>query len=338
MGIKIRYREDRDQWVVTEISNGRRHQRSFAGEKQGKKQAREYAAAREAALDEAAFQGEAMGRERRRTFLEGLERWVSEYDVASQAKAIRPVAAYMGENVLIGQETVDKAREMASHLRKAGRAQSTINNHLQVVKRVLNLAYIEWGWISHPLGDKIRKKTPKNERHVYLDADQLTRLMEAIPDKRQTDKRVIALAALTGLRQGELLALEPSNIHGNRILLRPDQTKSGKARVVPVPEDALPWLHALPFDTTYARLRKTWEDARKAVGRPDLRFHDLRHSYASMLAQAGESMTTVRDLLGHSSLIVTSRYSHIFDKDLDSVAIKLPSFLNQKRGENAATH
>lgn len=336
MGITVRYREARGKWIVTETHQGQRHQSTFDGTREGERQAREYAAARETALNEAAFQGQRMGRERRRTFLEGVKRWVDEYDVASQAKAIRPVAAYMGEDVLIGQETVDKAREMASHLRKAGRAQSTINNHLQVVKRVLNLAYIEWGWINQPLGDKIRKKTPKNERHIYLNAAELTLLMEAIPDARAVDKKVIALAALTGLRQGELLTLEPSNIHGGRILLRPDQTKSGKARVVPVPEDARPWLHDLPFDTTYARLRKTWEDARTAMGRPDLRFHDLRHSYASMLAQAGESMTTVRDLLGHSSLIVTSRYSHMFEQGIDEIGARLPR-LNATGCDQTAT-
>ncbi|MGB2149080.1 MAG: tyrosine-type recombinase/integrase, partial [Cobetia amphilecti] len=99
---------------------------------------------------------------------------------------------------------------------------------------------------------------------------------------------------------------------------------------------ALPWLHALPFDTTYARLRKTWEDARKAMGRPDLRFHDLRHSYASMLAQAGESMTTVRDLLGHSSLIVTSRYSHMFEQGIDEIGARLPR-LNATGCDQTAT-
>ena len=91
-----------------------------------------------------------------------------------------------------------------------------------------------------------------------------------------------------------LLALDAQNVHAGRILLRPNQTKSGKVRVVPVPQDARAWLEDLPFATTYARLCKVWEDARQAIGRPDLRFHDLRHSYASMLAQAGESMTTAR--------------------------------------------
>nr|WP_298410503.1 site-specific integrase [uncultured Halomonas sp.] len=266
-----------------------------------------------------------MGRQPKRTFLEGLERWIDEYDVASQIKAIRPVAAYIGQRVILGQPTLDKAREMARDLRKRGRSQSTINNHLQVVKRVLNLAYQEWGWLDRPLGDKLRKKSPKNERHVYLTTVQLGELLQAIPDQHAIEKKIIALAALTGLRQGELLSLELTNVHGGRILLRPDQTKSGKVRVVPVPKDARPWLEELPFDTTYAKLRRVWENARRDIGRPDLRFHDLRHSYASLLAQAGESMTTVRDLLGHSSLIVTSRYAHMFEAGLDDIGARLPS-------------
>nr|WP_299379580.1 site-specific integrase [uncultured Halomonas sp.] len=287
-------------------------------------------------MNEAIFQGEVMGRQPKRTFLEGLERWIDEYDVASQIKAIRPVAAYIGERVILGQPTLDKAREMARDLRKRGRSQSTINNHLQVVKRVLNLAYQEWGWLDRPLGDKLRKKSPKNERHVYLTTVQLGELLQAIPDQHAIEKKIIALAALTGLRQGELLSLELTNVHGGRILLRPDQTKSGKVRVVPVPKDARPWLEELPFDTTYAKLRRVWENARRDIGRPDLRFHDLRHSYASLLAQAGESMTTVRDLLGHSSLIVTSRYAHMFEAGLDDIGTRLPS-LNAAFCDQTAT-
>lgn len=324
MGITVRYREKRGRWVVTETNNGERHQRTFAGTKEGEKQAREYAASRNAAVNDAKFNGEVMGRQPRRTFLEGVERWIDEYDVTSQVKAIRPVVAYMGPEVMLGIEAVDKARHMARDLRKQGRSQSTINNHVQVVKRVLNLAYREWEWINQPLGDKLKKPNPKNERHVYLTEGDLRRLLQAIPDSRGDDKKVIALAAVTGLRQGELLSLEPSNVHGGRIVLRPDQTKNGKVRVVPVPADAQSWLHELPFASKKHTIRVTFEAARAAIGRHDLRFHDLRHSYASLLAQAGESMTRVRDLLGHSSLLVTSRYSHIFDSGLDDIGARLP--------------
>tara|TARA_R110001599_G_scaffold225109_1_gene424262 strand:- start:87 stop:1103 length:1017 start_codon:yes stop_codon:yes gene_type:complete len=338
MGITVRYREKRGRWVVTEAHNGERHQRTFAGTREGEKQAKEYAASRNAAVNDARFNGEVMGRQPRRTFLEGVERWIDEYDVASQVKAIRPVVAYMGPDVMLGIEAVDKARHMARDLRKQGRSQSTINNHVQVVKRVLNLAYREWEWINQPLGDKLKKPNPKNERHVYLTEGDLRRLLQAIPDNRGDDKKVIALAAVTGLRQGELLSLEPSNVHGGRIVLRPDQTKNGKVRVVPVPADAQAWLRDLPFASKKHTLRVTFEAARAAIQRDDLRFHDLRHSYASLLAQAGESMTRVRDLLGHSSLLVTSRYSHIFDAGLDDIGARLPQLSGAFCDQTATKH
>ena len=338
MGITVRYREKRGRWVVTEAHNGERHQRTFAGTREGEKQAKEYAASRNAAVNDARFNGEVMGRQPRRTFLEGVERWIDEYDVASQVKAIRPVVAYMGPDVMLGIEAVDKARHMARDLRKQGRSQSTINNHVQVVKRVLNLAYREWEWINQPLGDKLKKPNPKNERHVYLTEGDLRRLLQAIPDNRGDDKKVIALAAVTGLRQGELLSLEPSNVHGGRIVLRPDQTKNGKVRVVPVPADAQAWLRDLPFASKKHTLRVTFEAARAAIQRDDLRFHDLRHRYASLLAQAGESMTRVRDLLGHSSLLVTSRYSHIFDAGLDDIGARLPQLSGAFCDQTATKH
>jgi site-specific recombinase XerD len=66
-----------------------------------------------------------------------------------------------------------------------------------------------------------------------------------------------------------------------------------------------------------------WQAARTAVGRPDVRLHDLRHSFASWLVKGGASMPTVRDLLGHSSLAVTSRYAHLSRPDLKRAVRKL---------------
>ncbi|SEN57474.1 site-specific integrase [Halomonas caseinilytica] len=109
---------------------------------------------------------------------------------------------------------------------------------------------------------------------------------------------MIALAALTGLRRGELRSLDPPNVQGGRIILRPGQTKSGKARVVPLPPDGMALVEDLPFSTTGHQLRKAFEAARKGIRREELRFHDLRHTYASLLAEAGETLTTVRDMLG----------------------------------------
>lgn len=330
MGVTTRYRPARGRWVVTEARDGKRHQRTFSTEGE----AEEYATKRRAELNEAAFQG-VMGRTQRRTFMEGLLRWVEEYDTESQASSIRAVAQWFdanAEGVMMGPETVDAARKMQKAMR--GLSQSTINNRTQVVKRVLSLAYREWDWLDQPLDAKLRKPTPKNERHVYLLEDEVRALVQAVPTEEE--RKVVALAATTGLRRGELLSLTRENVQGNRLMLRPGQTKSGKARVVPLPRGGEVLVERLPFQTDGHRLRVAFEAAREAIGRPTLRFHDLRHSYASMLAEAGEVMTTVQALLGHSSLTVTSRYAHMFDSRLDDVAGRLPEVCDQTAAKGEA--
>ncbi|MFM9272156.1 site-specific integrase, partial [Halomonas elongata] len=191
------------------------------------------------------------------------------------------------------------------------------------------LAYREWDWIDIPLDGKLRKPSPKNERHVYLSEIELGELLEAVPDRYQVESRVILLAMLTGMRRGELLGLEPRNVYNGRIVLKPEQTKRGKPRVVPLSEEAQALVSELPFATTEHKVRKAFEKAREAIGRPDIRFHDLRHCYASLLASKGEALTSIRDLLGHSSLTVTSRYAHADPARWDSVMANLPRISNR---------
>jgi len=159
-------------------------------------------------------------------------------------------------------------------------------------------------------------------------------LLEAVPERYKVERQVILLAMLTGMRRGELMGLEPANVYNGRIVLRPNQTKSGKQRGIPLTEEALPLVEGLPFDTTGDRVRGAFEKAREKIGRPDIRFHDLRHCYASLLASKGEALTSIRDLLGHSSLTVTSRYAHADPARWESVVAKLPRISNQ----TATTH
>jgi len=152
--------------------------------------------------------------------------------------------------VIIGQELLDATRRLQKALKEKGLAQSTINNRIQVVKRVLSLSYREWDWIDLPLDGKLRKPSPKNERHVYLTEMELAELLEVVLERYRIERKVILLAMLTGMRRGELMGLEPANVYNGRIVLRPNQTKSGKPRVVPLTEEALPLVEGLPFDTT----------------------------------------------------------------------------------------
>lgn len=327
MGYKVSKRKDRDAWVVRGTVNGERTQRTF----REKSEADQYALKMNAQLQEEQFTG-VMGRKPKRLFSEGLKKLVSDYDVSSQKGHILRVAAWMDEHaprVEIGQPLLEAARKMQKALRSQGLKQSTINNRTQVVKRVLSLAYREWDWIDIPLDGKLRKPSPKNERHVYLSEIELRELLDAVPIQYTVERKVVLLAMLTGLRRGEILQLDKRNIYSQRIVLRPEQTKSGKPRSVPLTEEAQLLVNDLPFDTTEPKLRKAFEKARAAIGRPDIRFHDMRHCYASLLASKGTAMTMIKELLGHSSLTVTSRYAHADMSNWDRLMGQLPSISNQ---------
>jgi integrase len=117
----------------------------------------------------------------------------------------------------------------------------------------------------------------------------------------------------TGLRRGELLALTPEHVRNGTILLRANETKGKKARAVPVHpaiEEIL--RERLPIGIRSAALNAHWDQARTACGLKHVRWHDLRHSFASWLAaNPSVPLTEIRDLLGHSSLAITNKYAHL---------------------------
>lgn len=216
----------------------------------------------------------------------------------SHARHLRPfVAGYALTDAPKAAE--DMKREMRGALSPA-----TINRRLAILRRILNIAYKRWGWLSEPLGLKIEMLPENGDRHVYLTPDEVETLAAACTPQAGD---VIRFAAYTGLRRGEILRLEERHIADGCVVLD-GQTKSGRPRVIPIPKGCpIP----VPLTISDAQLRKQFDAARTATGMTHIRFHDLRHTYASWLVQAGASMTAVRDLLGHANLSVTDRYSHL---------------------------
>ena len=118
-----------------------------------------------------------------------------------------------------------------------------------------------------------------------LGSDQI----ETLADHCPTIGPLVRIAAYTGIRRGELLRLRKEQTENGLISLGTD-TKTGKPRAIPVPDraraalDALEWPLPENLDQT---IRREFEAAREACSLPHIRWHDLRHSYASLLAQAG---------------------------------------------------
>lgn len=143
---------------------------------------------------------------------------------------------------------------------------------------------------------------------------------------------VVLLAINTGLRKGELLSLQWSDINLDaRILtVRQEHAKSGKQRHVPLNVEALSVLKQWTSQTSDSGrvfgidgLKSAWTSLLAAAKVENFRFHDLRHHFASRLVMAGVDLNTVRELLGHADLTMTLRYAHLAPEHLAAAVEKL---------------
>jgi integrase len=139
---------------------------------------------------------------------------------------------------------------------------------------------------------------------------------------------IVLLALNTGLRRGELLALAWSDVDFVQALLtvRGASAKTGLTRHIPLNAEALRVLRAWrpatideddalvfpgPDGGPMFSLKTAWSKIAKAAKLQAFTFHDLRHTFASKLVQAGVDLNTVRELLGHSDIKMTLRYAHL---------------------------
>ena len=183
---------------------------------------------------------------------------------------------------------------------------------------------------------------------VPLSKEQVFALVEAVPDRYRA---LVLLAAATGLRQGEAFGLTLDEINWLRrvVEVRHQMSQAGNSpprlappktsashRTVPLPQIVLealaehirkypPAADGLIFTTaTGDPIRRTrfgesvWRPARMKVGLPTTGFHDLRHTYASLLIQHGESVKVVQARLGHASASETlDTYAHLWPDSED---------------------
>ena len=136
---------------------------------------------------------------------------------------------------------------------------------------------------------------------------------------------MVLMAITTGARQGELLRLRWCDIRFTEKRAYVEHTKNGEPRVLPLVEGVIVELKALArpinadeliFPSERApgksfEFRKHWIEARDEANLENFRFHDLRHTCASYLAQKGATLLEIADVLGHKQLEITKRYAHL---------------------------
>lgn len=263
-----------------------------------------------------------LGRAPQRTIADAFARWLegeakAHKDGRSDRQRIRMWLPFIEGRPL--RDAVAVAAEASDKWIASGKSPATINRRIAVLRRVCRLAHSTWGWLDDDLSRRFVALPGETAREVYPTKAEVMRLIAHAGSKPMAD--AILLAAYTGLRQGELLRLQKSDVIGDCVVVR--VSKSGKPRTVPVPKQAQAVLKRLPIPLTVNELSWAFRGVRTAAKLPHIRWHDLRHAYGSWLAQSGASATVIRDVMGHSNLSVTSRYLHTVPKHVRAAVRKL---------------
>jgi len=216
-------------------------------------------------------------------------------------------------------------------------APATVNRELSCLKTMFNKA-IEWGRIESSPCVKVRKLKENNARTRFLTDVEMKRLIDAawLPKLRQ----MITLFINTGMRKGELQNLKWSDLDFDRNLITLPRTKNGKVRYLPMNEvtKQVLLLRRIAKESPLLifpgkKPDRPWDFvtafqlARKRACLEDVRIHDLRHTFASHLCMKGVDIMTVKELLGHSSLEMTQRYSHLTDRHKAEAVARLDSLV-----------
>ena len=198
---------------------------------------------------------------------------------------------------------------------------NTVGKRMNIYKRTANLAFQEWDIVEQPLSQKMKPPKKPKARTRFLTPQECGNLVDLCQDDQT--RYILALYALTGIRHAELTRMQSSYILKNRITI---DGKNGTVRSFAISAEALDVASKIefPITRTYDQLYKHFCDAKDLAGVEDFGMHDLRHTFASWLAQSGDvSLHHLQQVLGHSQMNQTLKYAHLMPENLDSVATSL---------------
>jgi integrase len=228
---------------------------------------------------------------------------------------------------------------------KAKRTGSTVNRYLAALSVCLSYAVKTLQWLERNPCERITKPSEGTGRVRFLSDEERVRLLTACRNSSNTDLYLaVVLSLTTGARQAEIMTLRWGQIDFGRQVITLHETKNGERRALPLVGEAFTLLQerakvrSLTDDRifppkAYAKkarcvdLTVPWNAARKGAGLSDFHWHDLRHTAASYLAMSGVSLVEIAKVLGHRTLQMVARYSHLSDSHIVATGEKLAARL-----------
>lgn len=198
----------------------------------------------------------------------------------------------------------------------------TVNRELALLKSLFNMAG-KWGFLTTENPVKGVSYYPERQMERILSNGEAERLIASCGE---TVRPVVVCALNLGMRKSELLDLEWKNVNFRHRFIRVERSKNNRSRKIPmnsVVYEELSRLRGNGNTHVFTKgnsteplrcVRSTFESACRRADITNVRFHDLRHTFATNLVMQGVDLVTVKEILGHSTIEMTVRYSHPSDE------------------------
>lgn len=275
-------------------------------------------------------------------------KWKNNQSLQSYYEPVgRTTVDWFGRRIALAEVRARDISNFVDTCIRKGNSPSTINHRLAILGKLWRFAVFHW---EVPGVQKIdwseyRQRNPRKGRSREITTEEQHKMVSILSSFENKGAEQLAdaieLAVWTGLRQGELLALEIADFQREfrRLYVRRSYgsktTKTGRTRYVPVRGPALDMVERLVASARAERrtrlfkhldrfrITALWRKLRKSMhleNDDEFVFHALRHTSASRLTRMGASTRHVQEWLGHQDIKTTQRYTHLATDDLDYLA------------------
>lgn len=281
-----------------------------------------------------------------------IEKYISEYlptkevtqkSKIEQTQRLKWWIQSIGSTLLkdIKPSILNQSKDLLSKIKTRSKTKysaDTINYYLGALSHVFTIAVNQWEIMKDNPMLKVPKAKKPRGRVRFLTEEELHRLIQECKNSANQHLYLIVLVALsTGARKGEIINLRSKDIDipHSRIIL--EETKNGERRSIPLKGVALSamktHLETIKYKTKPIfpstktnkpiDIRRAWTNAVLRAEIKDFRFHDLRHTAASYLAMNGASLLEISEILGHKTIQMVKKYSHLSNSHIEDVVERM---------------
>ncbi len=266
---------------------------------------------------------------KRRTFEEMRDRYMTDYAIPNKApktvqkdhNTFKQLSRFFG-GLKLSAITPQRIAEYKRLRHSQGRKTGTLAKELELLRASLNIALKEWEWIETTPFWKVKIEQPKKGMDRWLRPEEEHALLAECPEWLRA---IVVFALNTGMRRNEVLSLKWKHVNLEESTAMVDEPKNGEVRTIPLnikahevleskgnmrPISGYVFHSKTGTKISGNNLRRAFNEAVKRSGIEHVRFHDLRHTFATRLVQMGTDIYRVKELLGHKSLKMTTRYAH----------------------------